>query len=264
MWKKLSLVFFAILLVLTTVIFFGRGKLLAYTWCFWIFFLSPITAIIAFVVLLVILINWIQKRAVIQKVSFLVILWLASMPIAVLFGVSPIVYPDRVACEKGSTFEKPIENATYLGGREYKTHAYWPAERYAYDIVKEPYNTGSACLSDYGIYGQPVYSPVNGTIVAMNNSDPDIRPNSEQFTSQLGNYVVIKVEKTGTYVLMAHFMKDSIQVEESNFIRVGERIGKVGNSGTSSEPHLHIQHQKENPINMRFPILAQGLPMTFK
>ena len=37
-----------------------------------------------------------------------------------------------------------------------------------------------------------------------------------------------------------------------------------GNSGTASEPHLHIQHQKNNPLNTKIPICAQGLPIIFE
>lgn len=59
-------------------------------------------------------------------------------------------------------------------------------------------------------------------------------------------------------------MQDSIEVSVGEHIDIGDVIGKVGNSGTTSEPHLHIQHQRNNPLEMKFPVCAEGLPITFK
>lgn len=36
---------------------------------------------------------------------------------------------------------------------------------------------------------------------------------------------------------------------------------EFGNSVTTSEPHLHMQHQRNNPMEMKFPVCAEGLPM---
>lgn len=52
-------------------------------------------------------------------------------------------------------------------------------------------------------------------------------------------------------------------VQTGDKITQGQIIGKVGNSGTTSEPHLHIQHQRNNPVEIMFPICAEGLPIIF-
>ena len=154
-------------------------------------------------------------------------------------------------------------NSVLLGGREYRTHAVWPSECYAYDIVKEPYDCGTEELSDYGIYLADVYAPVSGTIIGMEDSEEDIPPNTEEFLSSLGNYVFIEIESTGTYLILAHLEKNSIEVRVGDCVSQGDFIGKVGNSGTTSEPHLHMQHQKDNPLEVAIPICTEGLPMKF-
>lgn len=40
--------------------------------------------------------------------------------------------------------------------------------------------------------------------------------------------------------------------------------GDTRNSGSTSEPHLHIHHQRQNPTATLHPILAEGLPLYFE
>lgn len=71
------------------------------------------------------------------------------------------------------------------------------------------------------------------------------------------------MEETGTYFILAHLEKGSVNVSVGDYVEQGMLIGKVGNSGTTSEPHLHIQHQRNNPIDMKIAICAEGLPVQF-
>ena len=45
-------------------------------------------------------------------------------------------------------------------------HVIWPSERWAYDLVKEPYDMKSKRNEDYGIWNKEVHSPVSGIAVA--------------------------------------------------------------------------------------------------
>ncbi len=54
-----------------------------------------------------------------------------------------------------------------------------------------------------------------------------------------GNHIVLDVD--GVRIAMLHLMKDSILVEIGQEVKVGELIGKIGNSGHTTVPHLHIQ-----------------------
>jgi len=74
----------------------------------------------------------------------------------------------------------------------------------------------------------------------------------------------MRIEKTGTYLIFAHLKINSIRVKTGDIIEVGTTIAQVGNSGTTSEPHLHIQHQKNNPIDSVIVIADEGLPIIFE
>lgn len=55
-----------------------------------------------------------------------------------------------------------------------------------------------------------------------------------------GNYVIIEHENK-EYSMLAHLKKNSIQVKVGELVKEGQHIGRCGNSGNSSEPHLHFQ-----------------------
>jgi murein DD-endopeptidase MepM/ murein hydrolase activator NlpD len=59
---------------------------------------------------------------------------------------------------------------------------------------------------------------------------------------QSGNNVVIDIGG-GRYLLMGHLSPGSIQVKVGDHVKLGQQIAKVGNSGNTTEPHLHIQAQ---------------------
>jgi murein DD-endopeptidase MepM/ murein hydrolase activator NlpD len=57
-----------------------------------------------------------------------------------------------------------------------------------------------------------------------------------------GNTVIIKTEND-EYLVFAHFKQNSIKVKQGQKIKQGELLGLCGNSGNSSEPHLHFHIQ---------------------
>lgn len=259
----MGLLGFIIAISMICVCFVG-GKIGACIWCSAVFLTAPSAVVIAFIQIIYFVIRIWKKKRLFWNILFIFITIVYALPVLVLFGVSPITYPTHakeVDCIEVLT---PVENAVCLGGKEYRTHAYWPSECYAYDIVMEPYDIGSGNLNDYKIFGKDVRCPVNGIIIGIENDEPDIAPNSEEFTCSLGNYIFIKADASDTYIVMAHFMQESIIVSVGEHVDEGVILGKVGNSGTTSEPHLHIQHQRENPLNMKFPVCAEGLPIIFK
>ena len=80
----------------------------------------------------------------------------------------------------------------------------------------------------------------------------------------LNSYVKKAKDGEKGYIILAHFKKNSIEVEVGEKITEGQFIGLVGNSGTTSEPHLHFQCQKENPFDMIIPTCATGIPIQIK
>jgi 6-phosphogluconolactonase (cycloisomerase 2 family) len=128
----------------------------------------------------------------------------------------------------------------------------------------EPYDTGHAELASYGIWNKEVVAPASGMVVAAYDEEEDILPNTEEFKSAEGNHVYIKMDASGTYLLLNHFKKDSLTVRTGDHVNKGEVVGHVGNSGSTSEPHLHIHHQRQDPTKVAFPIFAEGLPLYFE
>jgi len=136
-------------------------------------------------------------------------------------------------------------------------------QRHALDLVI--WNDGATHVgegtenSDYWAYGQPVLSPADGTVVGLADGLVDNAPQIESDAENPpGNHVVIEVAP-GEYILIAHMQAGSLSVAEGDSVEQGQQIGLVGNSGNTSEPHIHI-HLQDQPA---FDPGATGLPLEF-
>jgi hypothetical protein len=126
------------------------------------------------------------------------------------------------------------------------------AQRYAYDFVVtdeegETHAGDGENLDDYYAFGQPVRAPAEGTVIAVNDGRRDYpKPGSawiEWRTWDIaGNHVTIK-HGPGEFSFLAHLQRGSTTVAEGETVEVGDPVGRCGNSGHSSEPHLHYQLQ---------------------
>ena len=74
-----------------------------------------------------------------------------------------------------------------------------------------------------------------------------------------GNYVLIECQNTE--ILLAHMKEGSVLVAEGDTAEEGQEIGAVGNSGNSTQPHLHI-HAERGGTSGRI-LDGHGVPMTF-
>jgi urea transporter len=91
-------------------------------------------------------------------------------------------------------------------------------------------------------YNKPVLAPADGTVVEIIDfiEDNEIGGNNTQ--QNWGNTIVIK-HAEGLYTKLSHLKKHSFKVAKGAFVKKGEIIAHVGNSGRSPEPHLHFQVQ---------------------
>ncbi len=142
------------------------------------------------------------------------------------------------------------------------------AQRFAADWVKidgqgrtfvgDPQENGS-----YLAYGEAVYAVADATVVAVRDDMPENVPGLMSravpvtLDTLAGNQVVLELHD-GRFVFYAHLQPGSIPVRVGDTVASGQLIGRVGNSGNSTEPHLHF-HVADGPT-----LAAEGLPYTFQ
>lgn len=121
-------------------------------------------------------------------------------------------------------------------------------QSYALDIVKlnrygfRAQGAWPQDLAGYEIFGEPLYAPCDGEVLFTENRLPDRVPPEHDRQNPAGNFVYLECGASG--VLLAHLMQSSVAVAPGDRVREGQQIGRVGNSGYSTEPHLHIHAQR--------------------
>jgi hypothetical protein len=151
----------------------------------------------------------------------------------------------------------------YWGGRSVleNYHAASRGQRFAYDflIAREgSTHAGDPARNDsYHCFGQPVLAPAAGTVVALAGGIPDNPPGRMNRQRPLGNHVVLD-HGNGEFSFLAHLRQDSITVERGQRVAAGDVVGRCGNSGRSSEPHLHYHLQTTAEFGA-----GEGLPARF-
>ena len=161
------------------------------------------------------------------------------------------------------------------------THGH--GQTFAIDLAYEPepgsrpeFGKGPAVRppTDFPAFGQPVYAPADGRVVAVRATARDHGSRStwpaiawlmlagslrELGGSRflLGNHVVLDVGG-GVFALVAHLQRGSVDVTPGSEVRAGDRLAACGNSGNSSEPHVHF-----HLMDGRHAFSAAGLPFSF-
>ncbi len=97
----------------------------------------------------------------------------------------------------------------------------------------------------YAIFGAPLLAPCPGMVVRAEGDWPDYNvPDSDQ-VNRLGNHVILRCGEAE--IVFAHMRHGSVAVRPGDGVQVGDPLGEVGNSGASTEPHLHIHAQRPAP-----------------
>ena len=95
---------------------------------------------------------------------------------------------------------------------------------------------------DYYAFGKELYAPCDGEVVLVVDGVKDNIPGVLNPIYIPGNTVIIKIA-TGEYAFFAHFKQHSIMVKQGQKVSTGALLGLCGNSGNSSEAHLHFHLQ---------------------
>jgi len=141
----------------------------------------------------------------------------------------------------------------FWGGdtKELNQHHDAPNQRFAFDFLgadeQGKTRKGKAQVNeDYFAFGREVLTPADGNVTDVINGVRDNVPGSMNPYSALGNAVFIQHREHEVSVL-AHLKLGSIKVKVGDKVKRGQVIGLCGNSGNSSEPHLHY-HLQNTPI----------------
>lgn len=125
-------------------------------------------------------------------------------------------------------------------------------------------------------FGRPVLAPAGGTAVIAHDGEPDHEARRSQLTlvpyalgqvarvrrgpgSVAGNHVVLALGPAGPFVLLAHLRRGSVHVRPGQHVFAGDQLGECGNSGNSTQPHLHVQVTDTTD----WPA-AVGIPLAFR
>lgn len=124
-------------------------------------------------------------------------------------------------------------------------------------------------------FGRPILAPAAGRVVAVHDGEPDHEARRSQPAllayaltqgararagagSLAGNHVILELDGGG-FVVLAHLRAGSVLVRAGDVLPVGRPVGACGNSGNSTQPHVHVQ-----AMDGADPFRARGLPIEFR
>ncbi|WP_181349695.1 M23 family metallopeptidase [Thalassobacillus sp. CUG 92003] len=192
--------------------------------------------------------------------------WL-SIVLAIYFGVMMVLGLSGYWLEnedQAIDLAFPLQSGVYAVGHggshsSINYHHTHPEQRYAYDILQlnkwglRARGLTPSELENYNIYNTPIYSPCAGSITEAVDQYEDIPPLQSETDPEdpAGNHVAISCQNADVYI--AHIRPGTVTVEEGDEVTEEDVIGKVGNTGNTTEPHLHIHAVRD----------GEGIPITY-
>lgn len=111
----------------------------------------------------------------------------------------------------------------------------------------------------YEIFGEPVYAPCAGRVIATLDGVAEMRPPTMDREHMTGNHVILECDRI--WVLLGHLQRGSLRVRGDERVEPGQWLARVGNTGNTNEPHLHIHAQR--PGTESAPFSGDPLPIRF-
>lgn len=186
-------------------------------------------------------------------------------------------------------YRAPVAGRWFVAasGDASRHHRWAVSSEYAIDVARlladgRSYRGDGTKLAQYPTFGARILAAADGVVVAarddrsdnegmlrkpgMSYSDYEALVAEAQqatlmtdgFEGAAGNHVLIRHEN-GEHSLYAHLRQKSLKVKVGDKVAAGRQIAEAGNSGNSTEPHLHFQIIDGPDLNS-----ARGLPVSFE
>jgi murein DD-endopeptidase MepM/ murein hydrolase activator NlpD len=182
----------------------------------------------------------------------------------------------------------PLAGAWYVGaGASFHSHHRWAVpEEFALDIGRlgengRTHRGDGARNEDFYAWEAPVRAVADGKVVRtidrFVDSDAMLQAAGEspeayqariqqqqgallqQGLEAIGGNVVVIEHPNGEYSHYLHLRHGSLSVKVGDAVKRGQTIARLGNTGNSTEPHLHFQ-VTDGPD----PLLSAGVPVAFE
>jgi murein DD-endopeptidase MepM/ murein hydrolase activator NlpD len=121
-----------------------------------------------------------------------------------------------------------------------------------------PWRGQSYALDFFGTGPWGLRAPCAGTVVAAEGNMPDFEVPEQDPVNRLGNHVILRCGEIE--IVFAHMRHGGLSVASGDIVVEGDRLGEVGNSGASTEPHLHI-HAQHPAVEGAPPISGEPLAL---
>ena len=160
--------------------------------------------------------------------------------------------------------------------------------RYAIDLVAVDRRRRTAVRRDWRTllateppeiflaWGRPILAPADGVVVVAHDGEADhaarrsplaLVPYLAGQAGRLrrgvgaiaGNHLIIELREGGAFVALVHLRAGSILVAPGAAVTAGQRLADCGNSGNSTQPHVHVQVMDRPDVST-----AQGIPLAFR
>lgn len=201
--------------------------------------------------------------------------WIDGAPVAVSV-TPPVVLGPPLAGGQWLAYEGPSNSQSHHWGSVVAANgeATIP-QRYALDLIGldrhghavrdgagAPAKTRHA---DWIGYGAPVLAVADGVVRAARDGQAESAPLSPQSEPAAlsaddlyGNYVILEIAPR-VYVHYAHLQRGSVAAKAGERVRRGQAIGRLGQSGNSGGPHLHLHVSNATTFEQ-----SEGLPFVFE
>ncbi len=162
-----------------------------------------------------------------------------------------------------SSMEYHYWYAAFIGGEIYTS------EKFAFDLTRgnelwdNTYSGDPKVNTSYHAYGNPLYAVASGKVLKVvdgrseNSGDAHDAPLLTN-DAYYGNYLILDIGG-GCYAAYMHCKPHTFLVATGDTVAEGQQLVSLGNSGNSTEPHLHFQLNEKPDA-----AFSHGLPFVFK